>query len=162
MESPRLGWMLASAVLALASCKDKASSGGESNAGATAPSPTPSAAPAPVPSAAPPVPAMMSSLMGFEGEIDMMAKGSDPDKPAQPVSMLVKGDKLRLDVIPGTEATAALGKGFLLVRVADKKLEIALKLCSLIREYIGIGGGTEQGQQFIQAHFGQKSHHAPP
>src|SRR5450755_3494336 len=98
MESPRLGWMLASAVLALAGCKDKASSGGESNAGATAPSPTPSPtpsaapAPAPVPSAAPPVPAVMSSLMGFEGEIDMTAKGSDPDKPAQPVNMLVKGD----------------------------------------------------------------------
>jgi hypothetical protein len=119
--------MLASAVLALASCKDKASSGGESNAGATgatASSPTPSAAPAPVPSAAPPVPAVVSSLMGFEGEIDMMAKGSDPDKPAQPVNMLVRGDKLRLDVIPGTEATAALGKGFLLVRVADKKLDV--------------------------------------
>jgi hypothetical protein len=118
---------LASAVLALASCKDKASSGGESNAGATAPSPTPSptpsAAPAPVPSAATPVPAVMSSLMGFEGEIDMTAKGSDPDKPAQPVNMLVKGDKVRIDVIPGTEATAALGKGFLLVRVADKKLD---------------------------------------
>lgn len=126
MGSPRLGWMLASAVVALASCKDKASSGGGSNAGATAPSSNPSAAatPAPVPSAAPPVPAVMSSLMGFEGEIDMTAKGSDPDKPAQPVNMLVKGDKLRLDVIPGTEATAALGKGFLLMRVADKKLDV--------------------------------------
>jgi len=122
MKSPRLGWVLASAVLALASCKDKASSGGGSNAGATAPSSTPTAAP--TPSATPPAPAALTSLMGFEGEIDMMAKGSDPDKPAQPVNMLVKGDKLRLDVIPGTEATAALGKGFLLVRVADKKLDV--------------------------------------
>jgi hypothetical protein len=65
--------------------------------------------------------------LGFEGEIDMTAKGSDPAKPAQPVNMLVKGDKLRIDMIPGTEAANALGKGYLLVRIAEKKFDVVVE-----------------------------------
>jgi Domain of unknown function (DUF4412) len=124
MDRPRLGWLWASALFVVAGCKGKTSSGGEAEAGAAPPSATASAAPTPSPSASAP-PTVLSTLMGFEGEIDMTAKGSDPGKPPQPVGMLVKGDKLRLDVIPGTDAANTLGgKAFLLVRVADKKLDV--------------------------------------
>jgi hypothetical protein len=71
------------------------------------------------------VPALLANLMGFEGEVDMSAKAPDQTKPAVPVAMLVKGDKIRIDAIPGTETANALGgKSFLLVRVPDKKLDV--------------------------------------
>jgi hypothetical protein len=63
--------------------------------------------------------------MGFEGEIDMTASSADSSKPPQPVDMLVKGDKVRIDVLPGSQPAVMLGnKSFLILRVADKKLDI--------------------------------------
>jgi hypothetical protein len=124
MKRPRPAWLLASALLAVAGCKSKTSSGGSDDAGAVAPS-APAATSAAPPPSAPPAAGSLSTLMGFEGEIDMTAKGSDPGKPSQPVNMLVKGDKLRLDVIPGTDAANTLGgKAFLLVRPLDKKIDV--------------------------------------
>src|ERR1700722_19944605 len=121
MKRARLGFLLASTVPGLG-CKSKASGEGP----VTATTPTAAQAADPVPTAPPP-PTLLASLMGFEGEIDMTAKGSDPGKPAQPVNMLVKGDKLRVDVLPGTEAANMLGKGYLLVRVADKKFDLVVE-----------------------------------
>jgi hypothetical protein len=129
MDLAGRGLLFASAVILLAHCKEKPSSGGAAaNAAVPLPSATPGAAPppsaAPLPSVAP-LPPPLATLMGFEGEIDMMARSIDSGRPPEPVHMLVRGDTLRLDVIPGTDAAGTLGrKAFLLVRVAQKKLDV--------------------------------------
>jgi Domain of unknown function (DUF4412) len=73
---------------------------------------------------APPVPAL-TTLNGFEGEIDLIAQSGDPGRPTQAVNMLVHGDRIRLDSLPGTDASKVLGnKGWLLARIADKKIDM--------------------------------------
>jgi hypothetical protein len=92
---------------------------------------TPAAAPedaavvaVPPPAAASPVP---PSLLNFEGEVDLLAKSPDANKPPQPVNMLVRNDRIRVDVMPGTDAAKTLGgKAFLLVRVPDKKVDVVV------------------------------------
>lgn len=126
MERPRSGWPVLVAFLALVGCKGKASSSsGGDDAGATAPSAASSTPPAP--SSPPPTPSTLSSLVGFEGEIDVTAKGADPDKPAQPMIMLVKGDKVQLDGMPGADLGGALGKAWVLVRAAEKKIDVVVE-----------------------------------
>jgi hypothetical protein len=127
MKRLRRGVLLVSAVLVLAHCKGKASSsGGSEGAGGTAASATASASPAP--SASTP-PSALSTLMGFEGEIDMTARAADTMKPPQPINMLVKGDKIRFDVIPGTDVASSLGgKAYMLVRTADKKIDVVAEV----------------------------------
>jgi hypothetical protein len=121
MERLGRALLVGSAVLILAHCKEKASSGGADDAGSAAATATASSPP--VPTA--PLPPALASLMDFEGEVDMSARSADPRKPAQPVNMLVKGEKVRLDVIPGTDAANTLGgEAFLLLRVADKKVDV--------------------------------------
>ncbi len=68
------------------------------------------------------------SLANFEGEIDLLAKSAEGNKPPQPVEMLVRNDRIRFDVLPGTDAAKALGgKAFLLVRVPDKKVDVVVE-----------------------------------
>jgi hypothetical protein len=100
-------------------CKGKTEPQASADAGAA--NPPPSAAPPPTASAAP----LLTSLAGFEGEIDLAAQSSSPSRPTQNVNMLVHNDRIRLDSIPGTDAASAFGgNAYLLFRVADKKLDI--------------------------------------
>src|SRR5580692_465047 len=100
-------------------CKGKTEAPAQTDAGAASPPPT--AEPAPTASAPPAPP----SLSGFEGEIDLKAQSADPSRPSQNINMLVHNDRIRLDSIPGTDAASLLGgNAYLLLRVADKKLDV--------------------------------------
>jgi hypothetical protein len=113
--------MLATATMLAWGCKDKtetAPPAAEAGSG-----PTASSSPSASSSAAPPP--LLTSLNGFEGEIDLIAQSGDPGRPTQSVNMLVHNDRIRLDTLPGTDTTRMLGgKAFLLVRVGDKKLDM--------------------------------------
>jgi hypothetical protein len=114
----RRGAAVALVACAFVSCKSKTAQ-------------TPDAAPTPSPtatspaSAAPPTPPGPTSLLNFEGQINFIAQAGDIGHPTQNVVMLVKNDRIRIDTIPGTDTVKALGaKAFLLLRVAEKKLDI--------------------------------------
>jgi hypothetical protein len=114
-----LGWrgfILAGLALTSLHCKGKTADA-PADAGATkASEPAPSASAAPT---------GLTTLAGFEGEIDLIAQSGDPGRPTQNVNMLVHNDRIRLDSIPGTDAARAFGgKAYLLLRVPDKKLDI--------------------------------------
>jgi hypothetical protein len=102
----------------IARTKDKAAP--QAAAEAAAPPPVAST---PAPSAAPASP--LASLAGFEGEIDLLAQSGDVGRPTQDIHMLVHNDRIRIDSLPGTDATKAIGgKPYLLFRVPEKKLDI--------------------------------------
>jgi hypothetical protein len=100
-------------------CKGKTEAPAQTDAGGASP---PTAQPAPTVSAPPAAP---PTLSGFEGEIDLKAQSAEPNRPSQTINMLVRNDRIRLDSIPGTDAASILGgNAYLLLRVADKKLDI--------------------------------------
>jgi hypothetical protein len=114
MRHARRAFGLAAALLFLAHCNHKSPPAPE-DAGVAAPPPAP----------APPLP---PTLANFEGEIDLLAKSSDANKSPQPVTMLVRNDRVRVDALAGTDAAKALGgKAFLLVRVPDKKVDVVVE-----------------------------------
>ncbi len=161
MERPRHDWLLAVFALALAGCKGKASEGTSVDAGATAASATASASAAPLPSAssAP----TLATLMGFEGEVDMIARSADPTKPVEPVTMLVKADKIRLDAIPGTDTANTLGgKAFMLVRAADKKADVVSDARRVVIELDLANPDNLKNLAKASAAPGQKTKPEPP
>jgi hypothetical protein len=111
MEHVRRGLALIGALSLLAHCHKTPVTAPEDAATAPLPAPTPPAPP---------------SFANFEGEIDLLAKSADASKPPQPVSMLVRDDRFRVDV-PGADAAKLLGgKAFVLVRVPDKKIDVVV------------------------------------
>jgi hypothetical protein len=104
--------------MGLVACKGKTEQASASGDAAPSAQPSPSAS-------TPPATTALSSLMGFEGQIDLVAQSGSPEFPKQGIAMYVKDDRIRLDSIPGTDAQKLLGpKGFLLLLVQDKKLDI--------------------------------------
>lgn len=88
------------------------------------PAPEDAAAAAPPPPPAAPVPPLLAN---FEGEIDLVAKSPDASKAPQPVNMLVRSDRVRVDAPAGSEAAKAVGgKAFVLLRVPEKKLDVVI------------------------------------
>jgi len=61
------------------------------------------------------------SLGGFEGDITLSAKSVKEGRPAQEITMTVKGAKMRFDM-PSGMAGAPVGRGYGIVSVPDKKL----------------------------------------
>src|SRR5208282_4361999 len=102
MDRAGRGLLLVSAVVLLAGCKEKPSSGGAEGVGQPLPSATPSGAPPPVAAPQPsvaPLPPTLTALMGLEDEVEMLARSADAGRAHEHIHMLVKGDKLRHDVI---------------------------------------------------------------
>lgn len=66
----------------------------------------------------------LPSFAGFEGEIDLMMKSSDPRAGGpHTVNLLVKNDKIRADLPPGIPGTEAFGgKVYGVLDTPDKKL----------------------------------------
>jgi hypothetical protein len=119
MRRVATGLLLAMLGVGAFGCKDKTEATPAVDAAAAS-----SSAAAPSASSAPP-PSVLTTLNGFEGEIDLIAQSGDPGRPAQTIHMLVHDDRVRLDSIPGTDASKMLGnKGYLLARIADKKIDM--------------------------------------
>ena len=110
---------------AVAAChgdKDKAeSTGTASGAGSSAPTSAPGAKPA----------ADLPTLAGFEGEIDLVAKGKTSPTPT-PINLLVKNEVIRVDLPAEALSSRELrgftggGKVWALLKAAEKKATIVL------------------------------------
>lgn len=94
-------------VLALPACKKN-----DAPTDGTAASATAQAAAAPV-----------TPLGNFEGEIDLLAKSTDP-KPVPPLNLLVKAGKIRMEIPEGMSAGQQIGKAYLIANPGDKKVYI--------------------------------------
>lgn len=83
-----------------------------------------------VPGAAAPAAGSLSILDGFEGEVDLTAKGKFGAKAgaAAPVNLalLVRDGKFRVDLPEGLAEAKEIGKAFVLVMPAEKKLYAVL------------------------------------
>ncbi len=106
-------------LLAAVSCKGKDQAAAPAASGAA----LASAAAAPVAAAS----ASLSVLDGFEGEIDLTAKGKLTGKEGAAntplnLTLLVKDGKFRFDLPEGLAGAKDLGKAYVLVTPADKKL----------------------------------------
>ncbi|MCL2449156.1 MAG: DUF4412 domain-containing protein [Polyangiaceae bacterium] len=87
-----------------------------------------SAAPAPAAEAGA-APSSLALLNGFEGQIDAVVKESKAGVQAQPISLLVKGDKFRLDVpeqLARRTGSAVAAPSYVLVDSSAKKLYMVL------------------------------------
>jgi hypothetical protein len=116
MEDVRSALALTAGILLLAHCHKTPAPAPESEDAGVAASPPPSPVSAP------------AMLTGFEGEIDLLAKGADASKPPQELSLLVKNDRVRVDAPPGSEASKAVGgRAFVLLRVPEKKLDVVVE-----------------------------------
>jgi Domain of unknown function (DUF4412) len=87
--------------------------------------PIPGASASALASASAPAGANLSVLDNFEGQIDLSAKGKyagkDTTAPTS-LTLLVKDGKFRFDLPEGLDGTQSLGKAYVLVMPADKKL----------------------------------------
>jgi hypothetical protein len=105
-------------------CHSSSSGGGAGGATSAAPG---SSTPAPAADKAPEIP----TLAGFEGEVDMVAKGSTSPAPV-PINMLVKNETLRIDVpqeaLDAQEARAFTGGGkvYAIIKPSDKTTLVVL------------------------------------
>ena len=80
-------------------------------------------------------PGPLAFLNGFEGEIDVLAKGHFTSKGAasakadapMTVAILMKGGKLRVDPPAGMQGMEQMGKGYAIYDTPDKKLYIVME-----------------------------------
>jgi len=97
---------MAAVVLALASCNRSKSGGGDSSSGESAGS-------------------SLALLKGFEGEIGIAVKQAKPTKPGgevPPLSLEIKGNKVRVDIPPALQASQPNLKGYGVLDTPEKKL----------------------------------------
>lgn len=86
--------------------------------------PTPAGA---TPSAAPLTPAPPASLSDFEGDITVVAKSQKERKPIPPITVTVKGTKMRFDLPEGMEAAPHMGeRAYAIADAVAKKLDIVV------------------------------------
>ncbi len=124
MRKARLLLALAVPTAFVLACNKSSSSAGGAAEDTGAPAAEASASAPPAAEASAP-PSVLSSLMGFEGEVSLLAKSAEPSKPQQTIDMMIKGDRIRLDALPGSDTANTFGgKSYLIVRAADKKLDI--------------------------------------
>jgi hypothetical protein len=70
----------------------------------------------------------LAFLNGFEGEIGLLFKdASKGSKPAPPLSLLIKDNKLRLELPPEVMASNGMGKGYAVINTPEKKLYAVLE-----------------------------------
>jgi hypothetical protein len=70
----------------------------------------------------------LAFLNGFEGEIDLLFKDSSKaNKPAPPLALMIKDNKLRVELPPDVAASNGMGKGYAVVNTPEKKLYAVLE-----------------------------------
>src|SRR5687768_1830654 len=68
----------------------------------------------------------LAFLNGFEGEIGILFKeASKPGKPALPLALMIKDNKLRMEL--PADLTASSGKGYAVLNASEKKLYTVLE-----------------------------------
>jgi hypothetical protein len=70
----------------------------------------------------------LALLNGFEGEIGLLFKDADKgSKPTTPFSLMVKDNKLRIELPPEVAASNGMGKGYAVINTPEKKLYAVLE-----------------------------------
>src|SRR6188508_886136 len=70
----------------------------------------------------------LAFLNGFEGEIGLLFKDSGKgSKPVPPLALMIKDNKLRIELPPDFAASNGMGKGYAVVNTPEKKLYAVLE-----------------------------------
>src|SRR5262249_35464972 len=71
----------------------------------------------------------LALLQGFEGEIGIAVKQAaeaKPEKEIPPLSLEIKGDKVRVDIPPGLQTSQPNLKGYAVLNTPEKKLYVVM------------------------------------
>ena len=70
----------------------------------------------------------LAFLNGFEGEIGLLFKdASKGSKPTPPLALMIKDNKLRIELPPDVAASNGMGKGYAVINTPEKKLYAVLE-----------------------------------
>jgi hypothetical protein len=129
--------VLFSAIVLVAACNKKSD---QPSAGAAAST-------APLTAAAP------SSLSDFEGDITILAKSAKERRPVPPITLTVKGTKMRFDLPEGMEASPHVGeRAYAIADTAAKKLDVVVDEQKMVMEM----DLTSMAEQLKKMHPAQK------
>jgi hypothetical protein len=86
-------------------------------------------------SAAPLAVAAPTSLSDFEGDITLVAKSAKERRPVPPITLTVKGNKMRFDLPEGMEAAPRMGEhAYAIVDTGAKKLDVVVDEQKMVME----------------------------
>ncbi len=113
-------------------------------------------------SAAPLTAAAPTSLADFEGDITIVAKSAKERRPVPPITLTVKGNKMRSDLPEGMEAAPHMGeRAYAIADTATKKLDVVVDEQKMAME-MDLATMSEQLKKMHPAEKHEAENKTPP